>query len=41
MVTHWSKNSPAIFLEIMDSMLTVVEGAAEFLDDISIVGQSK
>ena len=34
------KTAPAIFQQIMDTMLTGVEGTAAYLDDIIIVGQS-
>ena len=50
--THWSlfqytwlsfgiKTAPIIFQQIMDTMLTGVEGAAACLDDIIVVCQSK
>ena len=35
------KTAPTIFQQIMDTMLTGVEGAAAYLDDIIVVGQSK
>ena len=34
------KTAPAIFQQIMDTMLTGMEGTAAYLDDIIIVGQS-
>ena len=34
------KTVPAVFQQIMDTMLTGVEGTAAYLDDIIIVGQS-
>ena len=34
------KTAPAIFQQIVDTMLTGVEGTAAYLDDIIIVGQS-
>ena len=34
------KTAPAIFLQIIDTMLTKVEGVAAYLDDIIVVGRS-
>ena len=35
------KTTPTLFLQIMDTMLTGVEGAAAYLNDVIVVGQSK
>ena len=35
------KTAPAIFQQIMDTMLTGVEGAAAHIDEIIVVGRSK